>query len=56
LPELCAPPGRSGKSQIGRSDFDRQGEGAMAKRTGRVAIVTGASRGIGTVGNGYSQI
>src|SRR5216683_5353979 len=27
--------------------FDSQGEAAMAKMTGRVAIVTGASRGIG---------
>jgi len=43
MPELCASAGRSGKGQI----FDSQREAAMAKMTGRTAIVTGASRGIG---------
>src|SRR5260370_33868845 len=34
--------------QVGQGPgFDSQGEAAMAKMTGRVAIVTGASRGIG---------
>src|SRR4030095_14834255 len=44
-PNCARLPGSPARAPV--RDFDRQREAAMHKMTGRVAIVTGASRGIG---------